>query len=209
MSEEQTRALAETPLEMAKTESERMLVTSAMEKIQTMETDQETPKKKEVHLNQCDQCDFSFKKPSDLIRHIRTHTGERPYHCDICQKKFTVKSTLTTHMKTHNGTKSLVCHICQSMFSSKTSLKVHMRLHTGALPYKCDICDKRFRTPANRKSHINNVHNIKTEVPVVPEVTPVQEEEMVPLTISAQSLAAALDQVSTCVSFWHKIFGHY
>ena len=200
LSEEQTRALAETPMEMAKTESEKCLLSSAQEKVQTDSVGAEGKlKKKEVHLNQCDQCDFSFKKPSDLIRHIRTHTGERPYNCEICEKKFTVKSTLTTHMKTHTGAKNLVCHVCKSMFSSKTSLKVHMRLHTGALPYKCDLCDKRFRTPASRKTHISTAHTSKPSKPDVDAVEPIsnrQEQDLVPLTISADSLTAALEQVS-------------
>ena len=201
LSDEQTRALAETPLEMAKTESEKMLLSSAIEKVAAEKTGGgDVAKAKEVHLNQCDLCDFSFKKPSDLIRHMRTHTGEKPYNCDICEKKFTVKSTLKTHMKTHGGGKNLVCHVCQSLFSSKTSLKVHMRLHTGALPYKCNQCDKRFRTPANRKTHVQSVH-MKKPPPELGEVEEqpgkaAAEEEMVPLTISAESLAAALDQVS-------------
>ena len=172
-----------------------MLLSSALEKVKTESSEGEGRVKgdsdalrKEVHINQCDQCDASFRKPSDLIRHIRTHTGERPYSCDICEKKFTVKSTLRTHMKVHVGSKNLICHVCQSMFSSKTSLKVHMRLHTGALPYKCDHCEKRFRTPANRKSHVQSVH-------LKPEANK-DEGEMVPLTISAESLASALEQVS-------------
>jgi uncharacterized C2H2 Zn-finger protein len=189
LSEEQTRALAETPVELAKTISEKMLLSSAAEKVKA-DNPAEKELEKEVHANQCDQCDVSFKKPSDLVRHIRTHTGEKPYGCDVCERRFAVKSTLRTHMKVHTGGKSLVCHVCQSLFASRTSLKVHMRLHTGSLPYKCNLCPKRFRTPAHRKTHVNNHCRSSEE-------TQTKKEDMIPLTISAESLTAALEAVSS------------
>ena len=51
--------------------------------------------------NRCSTCDKSFKKPSDLLRHVRIHTGEKPFRCDLCSREFTVKSTLDSHLKTH------------------------------------------------------------------------------------------------------------
>ena len=192
LSEEQTKALAETPVELAKTVSEKMLLSSAVEKVKA-EREGESSVEKETCAHQCDQCDVSFKKPSDLVRHVRTHTGEKPYGCEKCDKRFAVKSTLRTHMKVHTGGKSLVCHVCQSLFASRTSLKVHMRLHTGSLPYKCPNCDQRFRTPAHRKTHVSNQCGTGKEMTEKDK----KGEDMIPLTISAESLTAALEAVSS------------
>ncbi|KAK0082575.1 hypothetical protein PV325_010170 [Microctonus aethiopoides] len=104
--------------------------------------------------NKCEYCPKTFRKPSDLIRHVRTHTGERPYRCEHCDKSFAVKCTLDCHMKVHTGNEKFCCHVCNRLFATKGSLKVHMRLHTGSKPFKCLMCDLKFRTSGHRKVHL-------------------------------------------------------
>ncbi|XP_076991314.1 zinc finger protein 236 isoform X3 [Tamandua tetradactyla] len=154
--EEETAELAKIRPRESATVSEKVLVQSAAEKdrISEMKDKQAELEAEPKYANCCTYCPKSFKKPSDLVRHVRIHTGEKPYKCDECGKSFTVKSTLDCHVKTHTGQKLFCCHVCSNSFSTKGSLKVHMRLHTGAKPFKCPHCELRFRTSGRRKTHM-------------------------------------------------------
>lgn len=108
-----------------------------------------------VRWHQCMYCSKEFKKPSDLVRHIRIHTQEKPYKCSHCFRAFAVKSTLTAHTRaTHLGVKQFQCATCEHMFSTRGSLKVHMRIHTGDKPYACGICNKSFSSSGRCKMHV-------------------------------------------------------
>ncbi|XP_029032628.2 zinc finger protein 236-like isoform X2 [Osmia bicornis bicornis] len=136
--------------------SEKVLLDTMAEKavMDQIETVSGERRERKEYTNKCKSCPKTFRKPSDLIRHVRTHTGERPYKCDFCSKSFAVKCTLDSHTKVHTGKKTFRCHVCNSMFATKGSLKVHMRLHTGSKPFKCPVCDSRFRTSGHRKVHL-------------------------------------------------------
>ncbi|XP_054274230.1 zinc finger protein 236-like [Macrosteles quadrilineatus] len=155
LTEEEASKLVESTITEASSMSERVLLSSLKERERISDVkDPELYKNEPVHPNQCKYCPKSFRKPSDLVRHLRIHTGERPYQCDYCSKCFTVKSTLDSHLKTHNVPKRCVCHMCGYFFATKGSLKVHMRLHTGSRPFRCPVCNQRFRTSGHRKAHL-------------------------------------------------------
>ncbi|KAK4885026.1 hypothetical protein RN001_001297 [Aquatica leii] len=52
----------------------------------------------------CAFCMRRFWSAEDLRRHMRTHTGERPFSCDICHRRFTLKHSMLRHRKKHNVT---------------------------------------------------------------------------------------------------------
>jgi uncharacterized Zn-finger protein len=51
----------------------------------------------------CLFCLRKFWSAEDLRRHVRSHTGDRPYTCDICQRKFSLKHSMLRHRKKHDS----------------------------------------------------------------------------------------------------------
>ncbi|XP_054489045.2 ras-responsive element-binding protein 1 isoform X4 [Agelaius phoeniceus] len=58
----------------------------------------------------CTVCNKRFWSLQDLTRHMRSHTGERPYKCQTCERTFTLKHSLVRHQRIHQKVKNARNH---------------------------------------------------------------------------------------------------
>ena len=114
-----------------------------------------------VKYYSCNTCPREFKKPSDLIRHLRIHTQDKPFKCDQCSRAFTVKSTLITHKKIHQNLSAREkppCNKCGKIFYSHAAYKAHLKQHDNPVP--CDLCEETFISSGALKEHKHLVHKV-------------------------------------------------
>lgn len=76
----------------------------------------------------CEHCGKTFTARPNRDRHVRYHTGERPYKCDLCPMAFFRGDDLKYHRTTrHPAAEPFVCKRCNRNFTWTRDLERHQR----------------------------------------------------------------------------------
>ncbi|KAL2715121.1 zinc finger protein 470-like [Vespula squamosa] len=137
-----------------------------MEESKTESNDSEVQKEKEMNIDvscneqllfTCHLCSKSYKKKSELKKHVILHD-------DIIQAQNRDEAELIHKAKQIiNNRISYKCELCKKVIFTKRGFLRHMRVHSGKRPCKCELCGKCYRIEQDLARHIRDVHEELTE----------------------------------------------
>lgn len=114
----------------------------------------------------CLYCPKEFKKPSDLIRHLRVHTQEKPFKVKYIFYSLQLFFFFFIYfyqicMRIDEVCRSAFqCMYCVRSFALKSTMIAHERTHSGLKKYACNSCNKSFACHNTLTAHMRQVSTL-------------------------------------------------
>lgn len=152
---------------------------------------------------QCKYCTYKATWPSDLKRHLQSHSLEKRYKCSDCAKKYKYRSDLNVHIrKDHNKEPSDVkivrvatmlkkksspsifkCPCCTYASRWKSEIDRHSRMHNSEKTFQCLHCEYQTFWRGDIRRHVYKKHNeIMTEGVALNDVI-IMKKELAPQVV--------------------------
>ncbi|XP_034112285.2 transcription factor Ouib [Drosophila albomicans] len=127
----------------------------------------------------CEQCPARFFSAGELKGHLVMHTGDRNFPCRYCERTYVNYSGRLRHERTHTNERPFACDQCGKTFTNSYILKNHMLVHTGERMFRCDLCDRAFSRPTHLKTHYrSNTHKHNLEKSSAEQLQPFKTNEL-------------------------------
>ncbi|CEL56273.1 Transcription factor IIIA OS=Schizosaccharomyces pombe (strain 972 / ATCC 24843) GN=sfc2 PE=2 SV=1 [Rhizoctonia solani AG-1 IB] len=111
-------------------------------------------------------CERSYRKPSRLQEHERSHTGERPFACSECGKSYLRESHLRAHARSHLPS-SARPFVCSHELATVNTQPLRQGLiptqretpEASAVTVQSQVCGQRFWTSQHLRAHELAIHH--------------------------------------------------
>ncbi|XP_030022668.1 zinc finger protein 271 [Manduca sexta] len=112
---------------------------------------------KQHEIYACGECSYRSENIQDYRKHLTSH---KQFNCDFDGCNYTCKllSNLIKHRRVHTDERPYLCDRCSFRTNFINSLKAHRRTHTMERPYHCKQCDYKCNSSSNLKKHCLQKH---------------------------------------------------
>lgn len=120
-----------------------------------------------------------FNSSDHVKRHMRTHTGERPYKCQYCDRSYAQSNDLLKHTRIHVGENTYKCNLCTAAFRLQAQLREHYRIHYDAEQLALRNSDTPEQKPSVSEMEmiVNQQHRREQELQFVQQFEMIKDEK--------------------------------
>ncbi|CAH2057200.1 unnamed protein product, partial [Iphiclides podalirius] len=158
-----------------------------------------------VHLSgtgpgpyQCNMCPHASLDKAALVRHMRTHNGDRPYECAVCNYAFTTKANCERHLRNRHAKvtredvkRSIIYHPSEDPNNDEVNSKLardevkrSLAFHTPDIERRPDTTGRETPLTHYAPSFITDRHPVTAlatkTLPESPSLTPRESEQALP-----------------------------